>query len=812
MIRSFSSILWLFVLFCGHSFAANPTLVNILPRGAQRGTEAKLVFVGNNLGDAQEVLVFYPGISVKEMKAANPTTLNVTVAIAPDCRLGEHAFRVRTATGISDMRTFWVGALPSVDEVEPNNDFDKPQPISLNSTVQGIVQAEDVDHFVVECKKGQRLSVEVEGMRLGNTFWDPYVAILDAKRFELATNDDSPLLGQDSGCSVVVPADGKYIVLLRESAYGGNGASYYRLHVGTFPRPTAVVPAGGRPGEELEVRFLGDPAGEIKQRVKLPAATPSHYRLHCETPDGICPTGFKIRVEDLPHVTESGANNSPAAATSAAAPGAFHGVIAQPGQVDYFKFPAKKGQVFDVKCFARKLGSPLDPVVHVGVLGGGYIVGNDDIGGPDSYFRFTAPEDKEIVLWVHDHLLKGGPDFSYRVEVTPPAPAARLCLQKADLGNVVSQERLGIAVPRGGRFASLLIALREDLGGPLTMGFDQLPPGVTMHAEAMDPAQGIVPVVFEAKPDAPNGAVLSEITVKHEDPNVAVRKEVWQEIPFVLGQNQTIFSRHTADRVAVGVTEPCPYSIEVIEPKVPIVQNGSYNLRVVAKRSPGFTGPINVHPLWQPPGVGIVGAATIPADATETTLAMNAAGNAQIRKWKTAILAVATVGDGPIWTSSQLFSIEVAPPLVAMSMERPAVEQGAQTQLVCKVTVTTPFEGKAKATILGLPPKVACPELEFDRETKELVFPLTADKTSPAGKHGGIFCRVVLASNGESIVQSAGGTELRIDVPLPPKAATPAPMVTPMPMQPAPPTPPKRLTRLEQLRLEQEEREKAEKK
>ena len=81
----------------------------------------------------------------------------------PDCRLGEHAFRVRTATGICELRTFWVGALPVVDEKEPNSDFDKPQPIALNVTVHGVVENEDVDYFVVECKKGQRLSVEVEG-------------------------------------------------------------------------------------------------------------------------------------------------------------------------------------------------------------------------------------------------------------------------------------------------------------------------------------------------------------------------------------------------------------------------------------------------------------------------------------------------------------------------------------------------------------------------------------------------------------------------------------------------------------------------
>ena len=109
---------------------------------------------------------YYPGITVAKTEVLNKDALRVTLKIAADCRLGEHAFRVRTASGVSELRTFWVGALPAVDEKEPNTQFDSPQPIALNTTVHGVVDNEDVDYYVVECKKGQRLSVEVEGMRL----------------------------------------------------------------------------------------------------------------------------------------------------------------------------------------------------------------------------------------------------------------------------------------------------------------------------------------------------------------------------------------------------------------------------------------------------------------------------------------------------------------------------------------------------------------------------------------------------------------------------------------------------------------------
>ena len=803
-------------VFAGSLHAASPALGAIQPRGAQRGTEAVLLFQGARLADAQEILVYYPGIAVKKIEPVNDAALKVTVTIAADCRLGEHAFRVRTATGVSDLRTFWVGALPVVEEVEPNSEFDKAQPIPLNCTVHGVVQNEDVDYFVVECKKGQRLSVEVEGMRLGVTFFDPYVAILDAKRFELATGDDSPLTGQDGRCSVIVPADGKYTIQVRESAYGGNGACQYRLHVGNFPLPTAVVPAGGKPGEELEVTFIGDPSGPIKQKIKLPADD-GHgvWRLHCQTPEGIAPTGFKFRLADLPNSIASGTNNTPQTATAGTAPGAFNGVIAKPGQVDYFKFTAKKGQTFDVRCYARQLGSPLDSVMYLGILGAGALVANDDSGGPDSYFRFTAPEDKEYALWIHDHLNKGGPDYFYRIEVTPVQPVTATTVPRVDGNNASNQDRQTIVVPKGNRYATLLVTNRADFGGPLVVGLGQLPLGVTMAADQVDPGLNVIPVVFEAKADAATGGLLTTITAAHADPNVKVPSRTDFDTVFSLGPNNTPYARHYNNRAAVAVAEPAPYSIEVIEPKVPLVQNGSFNLRIVAKRAAGFKGAITVFPLWTPPGLGIQGSAVIPENAVETVLPMNAAPNAAVRKWKTAVHAVADAGKGPVWVSSQLFTLEVTLPIVTLAMERPAVEQGQTTQLFCKVAVTAPFEGKAKVRILGLPAKVTTQDLELTKDTKELAFPIVADKASPAGKHGGIFAQVVIDRGGELITGNTGGTELRIDVPLPPKVAvatpTPSPAAKPAPTPPpaTPAAPPKRLTRLEQLRQEQEEREKA---
>src|SRR5258708_14724471 len=224
--------------------AVSPALGSVKPRGVQRGTEATLLFNGARLCDGKESHLYYRGVAVTKLEVANDNQIKVSVKVAPDCRLGEHVARVRSASGISELLSFYIGALPEVSEKEPNNEIATAQKIPLNVTINGIVDAEDVDYFAFEAKKGQRVTAEIEAMRLGTTLFDPYIAILDAKRFELAACDDSPLLGQDAVVSTIIPADGTYFVMVRESAYGGNGACHYRLHVGPFPPPLGGLPPG----------------------------------------------------------------------------------------------------------------------------------------------------------------------------------------------------------------------------------------------------------------------------------------------------------------------------------------------------------------------------------------------------------------------------------------------------------------------------------------------------------------------------------------------------------------------------------------
>ena len=793
------------------AFGASPSLSGVRPLGGQRGTELEVNFTGARLADAKEIVYYQPGISTVKLEVVNDGHVKAVLKIAPDALLGLHDVRVRTATGISELRTFSVGALKELTEVEPNNDFAKPQPVEARVTVNGVADNEDVDYFAIQAKKGDRISAEVEGIRLGVTLFDPYVAIMDAKRFELASSDDAALIWQDGFASVIAPEDGTYVIQVRESAYAGNGACLYRLHIGNFPRPTATVPGGGKLGEAVAVRWIGDVTGEKTTNVTLPPTPNRNFGLSAEDDKGIAPYANVFRLSPFGNTIESEPNDDHAKATPFTAPMALNGVIEKPGDIDHFVFKATKGQTFDIRVFARALRSPLDAVLYVGAKGGGAMAGNDDSAGPDSYIRFSAPNDGEYVIWLVDHLSKGGPDYAYRIEVSPVEPKLGLSVPNESVNRGTGV--IAVAVPKGNRQAMLVNAARNDFGGDLAISAENLPPGVTFEASPMAANLGTYPVLFSAAADAQPSVALSVLKGKPVDPKLVIPSEFSHVSELVLGQNNIAFWTRTVETLPVTVCEEAPYSIEIVEPKVPLVRGGSMNLKVIAKRKEGFTAPISISLPWNPPGVGSSGGIAIPEKATEALIPMNADGGAELKTWKIVVNGYSNIPSGPIMVSSQLANLTIAQQFVTLEFQAASVDQGKEVDMAVKVNKLTDFPGDASITLIGLPNKVTTDAKTINKDTKDLIFHIKTDAISPAGNHANLFCQVVITKEGEPIVHNLGTGALRIDVPIPPKvAAAPMPMPVAAAAPPPPPptaAPPKPLSRLEKLRLESKEKAKA---
>ena len=207
--------------------------------------------------------------------------------------------------------------------------------------------------------------------------------------------------------------------------------------------------------------------------------------------------------------------------------------------------------------------------------------------------------------------------------------------------------------------------------------------------------------------------------------------------------------------------------------------------------------------IWGP-GLGATSSINLPKGQTEVKFPINANGNAEVKEWKLFALG----SSQGMWGSSELTRLDIAEPFATIEAQRGACEQGQTTQILCKVTQTTPFEGKATAQLIGLPNKATADPIELDASTEELIFQVKTDPETPVGKHG-LYCQLQVTVNGEVVTSNAGGVELQVDKPLPQETTPPVPQpVAQAEPEKKPENKPveKPLSRLEKLRLAAQQR------
>jgi hypothetical protein len=755
-------------IFVPAAFATSPHVDSLTPVGGQRGTELEATFAGERLQDAQEIFCYEPGIQVLKLNLVTNKTVTAQLKIAPDCALGEHHLRVRTATGLSELLTFFVGSLPESTEKEPNNDPAHAQKVDFNSTINGVVNNEDVDYFSVEAKKGQRFSVEVEGMRLGRGPLDARLTILNPDGAVLADADDTWLGVQDPFISLIAPGDSQYTIQLREVTYAGSDKCHYRLHLGSFPRPTSVFPLGGKTNETVTFTFFSEATGEFTQKIKLPGTPDEKFGVFAELEGLFAPTPNWIRVSDFPNVLASSDNHDRdhATVTDLQPPLALNGFILQKNQESWFRFNAAKGAALEVNVFARRLRSPMDPVIDVLDSAGKSIASNDDSVGADSALKFTAGETTNYFIRVRDTLHEGGRDFTFRVEVTQTQPS--LAIKIPEVSRNDTQSRQYITVPRGNRFATLISAKRSNFGGELNFNITNLPIGVTMIADRMSQNMDSMPLVFEAVPDAPIAGQLLDLTAIGTNSGASVTGNFGQDVELVQGApNNANYCSTSVDKFCVAVTKEAPFRLRIVEPKVPIVQAGTMRLEVIAERDTNFDEPIELNMVWNPPGMSSQSEATIPKGATNVFYQLNAGGGAETRAWKIAIIGHAKVDGGDLYVSTQLAPIEVASPFLSGKIETTWLNPGKSAELTVNLKQIKPFEGKATIRLVGLPENVSVADREITSADQEVVFKLQANEKCATGSHKNLFCAVDVQQNGQVIPHTiAQGGILRI---VPPK-------------------------------------------
>ncbi|MBI2424322.1 MAG: pre-peptidase C-terminal domain-containing protein [Candidatus Hydrogenedentes bacterium] len=761
------ALLFTLVVVCSQAaFAVAPQLGQIMPRGAQRGAEVEFTFPGANLADATGVLFHDPGISLAAITAESDTVVKVRLTIAADCPAGLHAVRVVTRSGVSNLALLSIGDQVELAETEPNSLPEAANAVAMNNTVNGTVDSEDVDYYTVTLNAGDRLAVEVEALRLGGPLFDPKLRLFDPTNHELIAEDDTQLFRQDAGFIFTAKDAGPHQIAVSEASYGGAGNYHYRLHVGNFPRPLAVSPMGGAPGSTLNVTWLGD-SGLSTQEIAVPNLPLGTGMLPVQSTGMEAPSPMPFRFSTLQQTLETEPNNDTATATVGTAAGAFDGIVGEKGDIDYYAFEGKAGQAFDVRLWGRALGSPLDSVVQVLKPDGAGIAGDDDAAGIDSTMRISLPEDGRYYIQVRDHLNRGGQTFSYRVEVTEVLPELSLSL--------LENRPVSTTVPQNNQTYLLVNASRRDFDGPLQVGIDGLPAGVSLQATPLPAGQTLVPVILTAAPDAAVGGQLLPLTAALQEEGRTLNGGLLQEVRLVDGRNDTTFYGRNVDKIAFAVADPAPYKVELLPQSLPMVQSSSRELQLKVTRAEGFAQPIAIRFPWLPPGMG-GGTTTIAGDQTEATVRLEVRGETAPGSY--TLFAAASSSGYELCTP--LMPLEVQEPWVNFTVAEAEGEQGQVIELPVTLAQRTPFEGTSQLELLGLPKGVTAEPQPFTKESTEIRFKLTIAADSPEGKFGGIYATSQIGASGGTVLHNGGSGQVRVYAPLPAElqAAAPAPAPT----------------------------------
>lgn len=499
--------------FCANSAldpdlpSPEPKVTGIFPHGARRGATTEVEFSGQNLHDATAVQ--FAGKGVKgSIVSASASKLGLQVTVDASAEPGRRDFRLTTDRGVY-VGVFDIGALPEIRETETNDDFRKPQPVSLPVLVNGLITNEDWDHFRFEAKAGETLVFDVSATRHGSRL-DADLAILDERGEELAWVDDSTIFG-DPHLEYTFTKAGSYVV--RVGSLAGGATTDYRLSIGRLPYVRRAMPAGLGAGQTAIVTFdgvhldlidevmLGDGVvrGEVldktsrqaRVRFRVPAeVTAGNYKLHARSKGLEIMLPAVMPVSHLPEVTPSAPPTEFSQALEIKPSALINGAIEQPKASHYFRFRARAGETFVFGAESMKLGYHLDPAVTLFDSTGEKLGFADDPGADersDEYqldhdLSFRFEKDGDYVVGIRDSMYRGGEQLVYRLAIQRKAPDFILELREPTRTLYAGQENT----------IQVRVRRRADWKWPVDVWLEGLPEGVTSDKRTAEPKNTIV--------------------------------------------------------------------------------------------------------------------------------------------------------------------------------------------------------------------------------------------------------------------------------------------------------------------------------
>ena len=611
--------------------AEDPAALYIFPAGGQRGTSVEVRIGGMNLHDECPLHWFGTGIAapatIKRTKGIwfegpviplpdsqrqedYPSEYAAKLPIAKDATLGEQRWRVSTSQGATPLMRFVVGDEPEVVEQEIDG---APIPVAVTTpvTVNGrIFPREDVDEWSFTAKKGRPIRLEVNAARLGSPL-DAQLEIIDASHRRLAVAGDT--FGEDPMLVFTPPADGTYRARIFDSAYHGLQTHVYRLTISDLPHAFATYPLGGKRGTTTDVELIGVNVPTDAQPLKIPADANEAYRsaLAANTLDGAATTTNPLVFETSAYDErrEAEPNDDPnKTQPEFIPPMVANGRIARAGDVDYWFVAAKKDQPLDLDVRAGRLGSPLDPVLSVEDLEGRPLIEIDDFSGTesDAKLRFAPPADGTYRIRVQERSAqRGGPEFAYRLYVTPAAAPGFQLTFSSDAITVLrgASGRVKLKLERFGSF-----------NDAVALEFEGLPAGVTANAKEIQKGRADLDLTFQAAETATielrdikiiGRAKVGRVEKLEKGKMIVVEEGVETTSIATLNVPQpqrnapgqpvvaTKFGDPVIDRLTLAVGIPTPFkSVAVFG--LPFATRGSVFFKKFNIERNGYNGPIEV--------------------------------------------------------------------------------------------------------------------------------------------------------------------------------------------------------------------------
>ncbi len=335
------------------------------PRGGTRGASVRLTLTGNGVGNATELIFKEAGLAatIVPSKPLNPNRLEVDLAISAEARVGLHKLGVVTPRGVPVFQSFSVEAHPGSAEIEPNDDPRVIKKVVLPAVLLGTIERPgDVDHFKFQAREGRQFVFSTTARGLGSSLRGLLTLLDDqgrtvAEAAAVEGNGD-PLL------TVTIPGDGVYTLRVADVDYADRN-HFYRIAVGEEPYISAVFPLGVARGRASTVQIEGLNLAGVSE-VKMSPASEAGTLVKV-TPTGLPRPILRrtVVVCDGPQAVENEPNDEPSGAERISMPGGISARIDHAGDVDHFRFPAKKGERLIVEVFGRRLGTPIDPIIEI---------------------------------------------------------------------------------------------------------------------------------------------------------------------------------------------------------------------------------------------------------------------------------------------------------------------------------------------------------------------------------------------------------------------------------------------------------------